>query len=47
MGDYAPPQTPQQMVRTLLKMVSDDTHRLSINEQAAIAWALKRLQKKT
>lgn len=43
MGDYSPPETPQQMIETLRKMVADDTFRLSQNEQAAIAYALRRI----
>lgn len=46
MGDYSPPETPREMIETLRRMVADTTYRLSINEQAAIAYALRRLRAK-
>lgn len=45
-GDYSPPETPAQKVQTLRKMVADDSHRLSINERAAIRYALRLIAKK-
>lgn len=46
MGDYSPPETPKEMRATLRKMVADTTFRLSQNEQAAIAYALARIERK-
>lgn len=43
MGDCSPPETPKQMIETLRKMVDDDTFRLSLNEKAAVAYALRRM----
>lgn len=46
MGDYSPPETPKEMIKTLRRLVADDTFRLSLNEQAAIAYALRRITRK-
>jgi len=45
-GDYAQPETPAEKVLTLRKMAADDSHRLSINERAAIRYALRLIAKK-
>ena len=41
MGNYSPPETPKEMIETLRSMARDRTFRLSQNERAAIAYALR------
>jgi hypothetical protein len=41
MGDYPQPETADEKIETLRKMAADKTFRLSINEQAAIKYALR------
>jgi hypothetical protein len=44
MGDYSPPETTAQKLETLRRMAAEtETYRLSINEIAAIKYALRRL----
>ena len=43
MGDYPERETPEQKMATLRKMVADKTFRLSLNEQSAITYALRRM----
>jgi hypothetical protein len=45
MGDYSPRETTAEKIETLRKMAADESFRLSINERAAIKYALRRLEK--
>jgi hypothetical protein len=45
MGDFSPPETTEEKVETLRAMARDRSFRLSINERAAIAYALRMLKK--
>lgn len=47
MGDYSPPETPKEMVETLRAMARDRSFRLSQNERAAIAYALRTIRKQS
>ena len=46
MGDCSPPESPNGMTDTLRKMAADKSFRLSINERAAISYALKQIRLK-
>lgn len=47
MGDYSPHETPAEMVKTLRAMARDRSFRLSQNERAAIAYALRMIRKQS
>lgn len=43
MGDYPERETTEEKLATLRKMAADDSFRLSLNERAAIKYALRRM----
>lgn len=45
MGDCSPRETPNEMMQTLRMMAADDSSRLSQNERAAIAYAIRKIQR--
>lgn len=47
MGDHSRPERPEEKIETLRKMAADESFRLSINERAAIAYALRKITRKT
>lgn len=47
MGDHSPPERAEEKIETLRKMAADESFRLSINERAAIAYALRKITRKT